>query len=125
MLLAFALALAASFSPSPPLTLHGGCIYPPALGEPGRDRSFVQCDMAVADAGGVEFRQSAWDARFRYEGRWNGDILHVTALRPRTGQASPASGTCRISLTDGNVAWISCLAVVNGRAWVANFRAAQ
>jgi hypothetical protein len=125
MSVALALVLAASLAPTPPVTLQGACIYPPSIGEPGGDRSFVQCDTVATDAGGVEFRQSAWDARFRYEGTWQGGILRVTSLRPRTGKSTPARGTCRVYLTDKQISTISCLAVVNGRSWVANFRAAQ
>ena len=125
MTAAFALVLAASSAPVAPVTLHGACIYPPALGQPGADRSFVQCDVAEPDADGIEFRQSAWDARFRFDGAWHGNVLRVAALTPRTGAAVPARGTCRVSLTDGRVSWISCHAVVEGRDWVANFRNSQ
>jgi hypothetical protein len=125
MLTSLALVLAANpIHPAPdrPISLHGECIYPPAIAEKLPDASQVICDTVVISARGIDFRQGEWNAHSRFLGTWKGDVMTVTSIEPRNERPSAAQGQCRIDYANGAISLISCTAFGKGRGWIANFR---
>jgi hypothetical protein len=122
MPLALALLLAASAAPAAPATLRGECIYPPRLAEALPDAIQLLCDGVGIGPQGVDFRQSEWNAHSRFFGRWDGNILTVTAIQPRNERRIEAKGSCRVDHANGVVSLVSCSAFGGGRSWLANFR---
>lgn len=122
-MLALALLAQSAFGVPPAASYDGQCIYAPGLGEPRGGEVRVTCDQVVTDAGGIDFRSAAWDARMmRFAGNWEGDRLTVTSIVPRSGSPVEVRGLCRRYYANQQVSVIACTAVAGGRSWIANFR---
>jgi hypothetical protein len=105
-----------------PRVHRGEFLYTPRVAEAVPGATEVLCDTVEVSGGVVDFRQRQWDAHTRFLGRWQGDVLTVTAIQPRNERRSEAHGSCRIDRLNGRISMVSCAAVSRGRDWVANFR---
>ena len=122
-LLALALLAQSAFAAPPPASYEGECVYAPGLGEPRAGEVRVTCDQVTTDAGGIDFRTSAWDVRMlRFAGTWDGDRLTVASVVPRSGPPVEVRGLCRRYYANERVSVIACTAVAGGRSWIANFK---
>lgn len=111
---------------TPAATYDGQCIYPPVLGEAGPGEIRVTCSRVATDGTGIDFVDREWDARMvRFSGYWDGNILAVRSVTPRSGATVEARGACRIDKANGAVSVIACTAVTGGRTFVGNFRVSK
>ncbi|MGX7896257.1 hypothetical protein [Tsuneonella sp. HG222] len=123
-MLLIVLALATSaFADPPPSAFDGRCFYPPGLGDPVPLEVRTTCNRVVTGPQGVDFLQTAWDARMlSFSGRWEEDRLVVETVTERSGRSYEARGLCRIYRADEEVSVIACTAVQGARSWIGNFR---
>ncbi|WP_305097712.1 hypothetical protein [Croceibacterium aestuarii] len=117
------LALAQGAVADVPTSYDGQCIYPPVLGDPRPGEVRLTCSRVITDGAGIDFIDREWDSRMmRFAGVWDGDLLKVRSVTPRTGAALQARGVCRVDYADGAVSVIACTAIAGGRSWIGNFR---
>jgi hypothetical protein len=96
------------------------------LGDPRPGEVRVSCDRVATDKTGVDFVSRAWDTRMlRFSGEWDGDLLKVRSITPRSGAALQARGVCRVDSANGEVSVIACTAVAGGRSWIGNFKVSR
>jgi len=121
------LALATSaFADPGPVGYEGRCFYPPGLGDPAPLEIRTNCDRVETDAQGVDFLDTAWDARMlRFAGDWDGGRMTVTSVTQRNGETFAARGLCRVYRANEKVSTIACTAVNGARSWVGNFQVSR
>ncbi|MXO59916.1 hypothetical protein GRI89_10230 [Altererythrobacter salegens] len=120
------LALAEAAVSGAPATYDGRCMYPAVLGDPRPGEVRLSCSQVDTDDEGIDFVDREWNSRMmRFAGIWDGDLLKVRSVTPRTGATLEARGVCRVDHTNGAVSVIACTAVAGGLSWIGNFRVSK
>ena len=117
-MLLFTVGLSIAAAPSQNLT--GYCDYPPVF-----QQSILADQMWLCDGARLSPTAFTFDlptsGTITYEGRREGDRLHVDRLVFDPGTSREAAGDCQVDRIAGKPTVVACLAEVDGRFHAVNF----